>query len=169
MKPPAHTCYLLLGSNLGNRKETVLSAIRQIDSRMGRVLKQSALYVSEPWGFHSRDEFINVVIKVQTYLEPYELLENIQKIEAEAGRIRNLEEPGYKSRTLDIDILFYDDLIMNEEYLTIPHPRLHQRRFTMEPLHEIAPGLVHPLFKKTVAKLLEECTDTLYAKKNEEK
>lgn len=169
MKPPAHTCYLLLGSNLGNRKATILSAIRQIESRVGRVLKQSAFYVSEPWGFESNEEFINVVIELQTYLEPYELLENIHLIETEAGRIRNPEETGYKSRTLDIDILFYDDLIMNEDQLTIPHPRLHRRRFTMEPLHEIAPGLVHPLFKKTVAMLLEECTDSLYVKKKEEK
>lgn len=164
MKTATHTSYLLLGSNLGDKWAKVSHAIGEIGAQIGRVMKQSAFYASEPWGFDSTEEFINVVVEVKTVFGPDEILDIILEIENEAGRKRE-RKSGYASRMLDIDILFYDDLIMSGEKLTIPHPRLHRRRFTLEPLHEIAPSLVHPLFKKNVATLLEECTDRLFVKK----
>mgnify|MGYP006290077207 CR=1 FL=1 len=166
MKPETHTCYLLLGSNLGDKRGKISRAIREIETQIGSVVKQSSYYASEPWGFEASDDFINVVVEVKTYLKPAEILLKILEIEKEAGRNRSRSQ-AYASRVLDVDILFYDDLIMETGDLSIPHPRLQRRRFTLVPLTEIAPGLVHPLFKKSVAALLEECTDKLFVKKNE--
>lgn len=167
MKTATHTCYLLLGSNLGDKRGIISRAISEIDTRIGSVVKQSSFYASEPWGFEALEDFINAVVEVETFLNPGEILHEILEIEKATGRTRSRSQ-AYASRVLDIDILFYDDLIMESDNLFVPHPRMHLRRFTLMPLNEIAPALVHPLFKKSVATLLEECTDRLFVKKNDD-
>jgi 2-amino-4-hydroxy-6-hydroxymethyldihydropteridine diphosphokinase len=159
-----HTCYLLLGSNLGNKTENIRFAIREIGLQAGELTKKSALYASEPWGFESEHDFVNAVIEIQTRLLPNELLKTVLEIEKNAGR-KQPENAGYASRVLDIDILFYDDLVIEEDDLIIPHPRLHLRRFTLEPINEIAPGFLHPKIKKPVCELLKNCNDQLAVKK----
>ncbi len=154
----------MLGSNLGNKTENIRFAIREIGLKAGEVKKQSALYASEPWGFDSAHDFVNAVIEIQTRHSPNALLKTVLEIEKQAGRKRE-QHSGYACRTLDIDILFYDELVIDENDLVIPHPRLHQRRFTLEPLNEIAPGIRHPKLKKTVGELLELCVDKLTVKK----
>lgn len=159
-----HTCFLLLGSNLGPKTENLRFAIREIKIRAGTISKQSALYASEAWGFDSKEEFLNVVIEIHTRLSPHALLKTLQDIEKQAGRKRE-QNSGYTSRTLDIDILFFDEVIMDTTELVIPHPRLHQRRFTLEPLYEIAPGFIHPGLKTPISTLLKNCKDQLAVKK----
>jgi len=151
--------FLLLGGNQGNVSETFERAKQLIARKAGYVVAESFLYQSEPWGFTSDNLFLNRVIEVETQLEPLELLEVLLKIETKLGRTR---EPGVMaSRPIDIDILFFNDQVIINQQLKVPHPRLHLRRFTLEPLAEIAPGLLHPLFAKTTVQLLEECNDPL--------
>lgn len=151
--------YLLLGSNQGDRVEALNTARQAINERIGETISLSLLYESEAWGFVS-DNFINQVICVKTDLLPKQVLDEINRIEAEAGRIRTNAET-YQARLLDIDILFYNDWIVNTDKLVIPHPRLHERRFTLEPLNTIAPKLQHPIFKKNIEQLLQQCTDSV--------
>lgn len=140
-----HHVYLGLGSNLGDRRQHIEEAIRLIDERVGTVVNQSSLMESEPWGFYSEHTFLNGAIHIETSLPPYEVLAATQQIERELGKtaIHSTERqsqhdsPRYKDRPIDIDILLYDDLQMNEPRLTIPHPLMHQRPFVMEPLREI--------------------------------
>lgn len=153
-----HNCFLLLGGNVGEKKKTMESALKTIGSNIGALIKKSSFYHSEPWGFRSDDSFLNVVVLVKTEKLPHEILELILEIESTFGRKRS-GSIGYESRTLDIDILFYDKLIVETENLCIPHPRLHQRRFTLEPLNEIEPDFVHPLIGKNIAELLKICPD----------
>jgi 2-amino-4-hydroxy-6-hydroxymethyldihydropteridine diphosphokinase len=149
--------HLLLGSNLNDRFSFIERAINYIEQEIGMVLKQSGIYESAPWGFESDQNFLNSVLIVSSSLLPNEVLLKIKKIEKLLGRIRN--NNGYSSRTIDIDILFYDDLIYNKEDLTIPHPQLEKRRFTLVPLEEVAAEFIHPIIKRTVKKILEECKD----------
>ncbi len=159
-----HCCYLLLGSNLGKKKDIMTQALSAIESEIGAIQNKSGIYTTEPWGFDSKNEFLNMVVRVSTQHSPGQVLENIHKIESRFGRIRNTE-PGYVSRTLDIDILFYDDLMLETAGLVIPHPRLHERRFALEPLAEIAQEMLHPVFQKSIAELLCECKDDLKVQK----
>lgn len=159
-----HCCYLLLGSNLGKKQDIISKALSAIESEIGEIQNKSGIYTTEPWGFDSKNEFLNMVVRVSTQQSPGQVLENIHKIESRFGRIRNTA-PGYVSRTLDIDILFYDDLTMVTKELVIPHPRLHERRFTLEPMAEIAPELLHPQFQKSIAELLIGCMDALKVQK----
>lgn len=161
-----HKCYLLLGSNQGSKEEIINLALQAIKMRVGRVTAQSSFYVSEAWGFQSDDLFINAVVELQTKKPAQEVLQLVLDIENDLGRTRKQKE-GYQSRTIDIDILFFDNQIIREEKLIIPHPRLHQRRFTLEPLHQIAPDFIHPVLKKSVAELLDICTDKLHVAKLE--
>ncbi len=153
-----HTAYLLLGSNLGNKLAQLQNAREQIVAKVGAIVQSSSLYESEPWGFESEEWFVNQVLKVETTLAPEALLAINQQIEQALGRERK-QTGHYESRTMDIDILFYDDVILQTDNLTIPHPHLHERRFTLLPLAEIAPSLQHPALKKNIATLLEECGD----------
>jgi 2-amino-4-hydroxy-6-hydroxymethyldihydropteridine diphosphokinase len=162
-----HFCFLLLGSNLGNKQDIIARALQDIESKIGEFQIKSGMYVSEPWGFNSADYFLNMVVNVGTNLPPQEVLEKIHEIESRFGRQRQ-PEAGYQSRTLDIDILFYDDLILHTGHLIIPHPRLHERLFTLEPLMEIAPGFIHPEFNKTVEELRATCPDELKVQKIDE-
>lgn len=156
--------FILLGSNMGNREELLNEAIVMIESRCGKVVLKSSLYESEPWGFETENLFLNQAIAIEPVLSPHDLLKELLTIEAELGRKRKENHIGYESRPIDLDIIYYDDLINNDEDLILPHPRLHQRRFVLTPLCEIAPDFVHPVFKVSNKLLLERCEDCLGVK-----
>ncbi|MDR1554083.1 MAG: 2-amino-4-hydroxy-6-hydroxymethyldihydropteridine diphosphokinase [Prevotellaceae bacterium] len=151
------TVYLLTGSNLGDKKSYLDNAKQCLCRSIGDLLTESSVYESEPWGFVSENTFLNQVLMYETSLTPNEILQTIKTIEAETGRIHT--KGGYLSRNLDIDILFYDNITLNSIDLTIPHPLLHKRRFTLLPLSEIAPNLIHPVLNMSVNELLEKCED----------
>jgi 2-amino-4-hydroxy-6-hydroxymethyldihydropteridine diphosphokinase len=120
---------------------------------------QSSAYESEPWGFEAKEWFLNRLIVVETELEPEAMMRQLLDIEAELGRVRHPEAGGYASRTADLDILYYGSRIVLTDSLTIPHPRLHQRRFALLPLCEVVPEFVHPAFNMTQTELLKRCFD----------
>lgn len=132
-----HNLYLSLGTNLGNRKGNIREAILKIEEQVGAVVRQSALYETKPWGFSSPNDFINACVKVSTSLAPRQVLEATQRIEQELGRTLKSVNGEYHDRIIDIDILLYDDLHINEPDLHIPHPLMEQRDFVMVPLKEI--------------------------------
>jgi 2-amino-4-hydroxy-6-hydroxymethyldihydropteridine diphosphokinase len=148
--------FLLLGANLGDRVQTLNRAVDLIVKRIGPLTQQSSLYETAPWGVTDQPAYLNQVLAVDTKLEPQELLDQTQAIEQELGRVR-FEKWG--ARVIDIDILFYGQQILQTETLTIPHPYLHVRRFTLVPMAEIAPDFVHPVCQKTILELLNECKD----------
>ena len=154
--------YLLLGSNLGNRQLFLKQAIAFIEAQVGNVVKYSGIYETKSWGKTDAPDYLNQVLLVKTLLEPITLLKELLKIELLLGRKR---EEKWGSRTMDIDILFYGDEIINEPELNIPHPQLHNRRFTLEPLVELAPSLMHPALQKTLKQLKDELQDDLQVKK----
>ncbi len=154
--------YLLLGSNLGNRQLFLQDAARYIQKNAGKILKSSGIYETQSWGKTDAPDYLNQVLLMQTELPPQLLLAELLNIEIMLGRQR-LERWG--SRTVDIDILFYGEEIINESNLTVPHPELHNRRFTLEPLAEITPDLWHPILNKTVLSLKNELKDSLAVKK----
>lgn len=132
-----HTVYLGLGSNLGDKAANITIAVQHIEEQIGHVVRQSALYVSEPWGFESENDFVNAVICCQTTLTPHQLLRATQRIERQMGRKRKSQDGVYHDRVIDIDILLYDDLTIDTPTLKIPHPLMQQRDFVMIPLEEI--------------------------------
>ena len=154
---------LLLGSNMGKRDEVLFHALRKIDRQVGKVVLQSAIYETAAWGFEEQNSFYNCVLCIHTEKSPEEVLNQVLSIEQQIGRVRN--ETKWKERLIDIDILFYEDTVVEQENLLIPHPYLHHRKFTLIPLQEIAPELQHPVLKKSVEQLLIECEDTLEVKK----
>jgi len=149
--------FLGIGTNLGKRENNLDAAIKRIEENIGPVLKYSSIYETEPWGFKAENQFLNMVIMVKTDLSPFFLLEQIMNIESSLGRVRSTER--YSSRIIDIDILLYEDIIIDDQNLKIPHPLLDKRRFVLVPLCEIAPGLIHPGLNKTMLELLEICED----------
>lgn len=132
-----HKVYLGLGSNIGNRKRNMREAVQYMESLIGTVTRQSALYETEPWGFESPNLFINMCVCVETPLAPRQLLEATQEIEKRMGRVGKSENHEYQDRIIDIDILLYDDLTVDEPDLKIPHPLMNKREFVMTPLNEI--------------------------------
>ena len=154
--------YLLLGSNLGDRNYYLKEAFKSIELAIGKVERWSSFYETESWGKTDQPNYINQVLISKTNLEPTEILEKILHIEKELGRERN-EKWG--SRTIDIDILFYGSEILETEKLTIPHPELHKRRFTLAPLLELNPNFVHPVLSKTIKQLYTCLTDKLFVNK----
>jgi 2-amino-4-hydroxy-6-hydroxymethyldihydropteridine diphosphokinase len=154
--------YLLLGTNIGNRFQNLRSALGFIEEHIGKVIKQSSIFETEAWGYRDQPAFYNQVLEIETSNTPEELLKLISEIEKKMGRAR-VEK--WKERLIDIDILYYDNSIIQKPELTIPHPEIHKRRFTLIPLCEISPHEIHPLLKKTNIKLLEETTDNLKVKK----
>ncbi|MBP7374329.1 MAG: 2-amino-4-hydroxy-6-hydroxymethyldihydropteridine diphosphokinase [Prevotella sp.] len=126
-----------MGSNIGNRKRNMREAVQYMESLIGTVTRQSALYETEPWGFESPNLFINMCVCVETPLAPRQLLEATQEIEKRMGRVGKSENHEYQDRIIDIDILLYDDLTVDEPDLKIPHPLMNEREFVMNPLNEI--------------------------------
>lgn len=149
--------FLLTGSNIGSREEYLSVASDEIGLKIGKILKCSSIYESEPWGFIAEKNFLNQVLLVSTGFSALDILNKIQLIEHAFGRIRN----GFKylSRTIDIDILYFNNEIIQLPNLVVPHPHLHERRFALQPLAEIAPAFIHPLLKKTNEELLKNVSD----------
>lgn len=145
--------YLALGTNIGNRRRNMITAAALLAERVGDVLALSGFYETEPWGFQSDNTFLNGALQLETGLPPLELLKATQEIELEMGRTQK-SNGAYHDRIIDIDILLYDDLILQTPELTLPHPLMHERQFVMEPLAEIAPNVIHPVFKKPVVSLM---------------
>lgn len=154
-----NAAYLCLGGNIGNREALIGEAILQIGQQAGKITEKSAIYETEAWGVEHQQAYLNQCLKIQTELKPQHLLEKLLAIEKDLGRNRsNAQE--YQPRTIDIDILFYNQEIINEAALQVPHPRLQLRKFVLIPLNEIASDFLHPLLNKTIFSLLEECNDT---------
>lgn len=155
-------CFLGLGSNLGDRLALLKSAEELISKRCGNVVQKSSVYETDPWGDVPQPLYLNQVIQIHTHLTVNEVLKVCLDIEKFLGRTRNVR---WDSRTLDVDLLFYDDCILNEsETLIVPHPRMHLRNFVLQPMVEIAPDFVHPVLKKSMHELLNASADALAVK-----
>ncbi len=148
-----HIVYLSLGTNIGNRAANLKQAVSLLPPQM-TVKARSQIYETPPWGYTEQDQFLNQVVKVTTYLEPDKLLKHIKRMEVVMGRKSSFR---YGPRLIDIDILFYDDEILDTPSLVIPHPNLHERGFVLLPLMDIAPDLVHPVKKKSIRELIGFC------------
>jgi len=160
-----HTVVLLLGGNLGNREALLNEALRLLECEAGPCTGASLFYESEPWGFsESVNPFLNRVIVLQSCLSAQEVLEVALSVERRLGRRRSEEDALYASRTLDVDILFYDDCLISTPSLTIPHPRIASRKFVLVPLAELMPRERHPALGVTIEELLSACTDTLWVR-----
>lgn len=149
--------FILLGSNMGDKKNMLLNAVNDIKKTIGEIITKSSIYETEPWevdGF--QESYLNQVIQINTTLTAKNLLIELNKIETKYGRNREIKN---SSRTLDLDILFFDNQIIHNNDLTIPHPRLHLRNFTLIPLMEIAPYYIHPKLNKNIEELYDECKD----------
>ncbi|MFN8290440.1 MAG: 2-amino-4-hydroxy-6-hydroxymethyldihydropteridine diphosphokinase [Chitinophagaceae bacterium] len=156
------TAYLLTGGNLGNREENLATARNLLHEQCGRIMAASALYETAAWGKEDQPAFLNQALKLETSLSARQLIRRILKLEKWMGRMR---DEKYGPRIIDIDILLFNQEKHNYPLLKVPHPELPNRRFALLPLAEIAPDLVHPVLKKTIAALLKECPDKLEVKK----
>ena len=145
--------FLGLGANLGNRRKQLFSAIKHLTEKAGNIPAFSDFYETTPWGYLSPYPFLNAAVKLETSLSPYELLSVTQQIECELGRTTKSNGRHYADRTIDIDILLYDELILQTPELVLPHPLLHERLFVLQPLVEIAPNILHPVINKTITEL----------------
>ncbi|HVW96973.1 MAG TPA: 2-amino-4-hydroxy-6-hydroxymethyldihydropteridine diphosphokinase [Mucilaginibacter sp.] len=154
--------FLLLGSNMGDRQQYLQSAVNLINSRIAPVCLLSSVYETQSWGKTDEPDYLNQVLSLETQMAAGDLLLEVLNIERDLGRIR---EEKWGSRTIDIDILFYGEEIIRETGLIIPHPELHRRRFTLEPLAEIAGDFVHPILNKTILSIKNELKDDLNVKK----
>lgn len=148
-----HIVYLAVGSNLGDRLENLKQAIASLPPQMD-VKAKSHVYETPPWGYEDQPRFLNQVLKAQTYLQPEQLLKHIKRLEVALGRKATFRNGP---RMIDIDILMYDDLVLNTSILTLPHPHMHERGFVLLPMMDIAPDVVHPLTGKSVREMLVSC------------
>jgi 2-amino-4-hydroxy-6-hydroxymethyldihydropteridine diphosphokinase len=153
-----NVAYLCLGGNLGDRAASLKTAIDEINKKVGEVDAISHTYETEAWGVINQQAYLNVCLELKTKLNPEELIENLLNIESDLGRKRDVYHT-YEPRTIDLDILFFNDEMIDLNHLVIPHPRLHLRKFVLIPLNDIAPNHVHPVFQKTIVELLNECQD----------
>ncbi|HNP48721.1 MAG TPA: 2-amino-4-hydroxy-6-hydroxymethyldihydropteridine diphosphokinase [Bacteroidia bacterium] len=153
-----HRTLLLLGTNVGNRKEHLLDACEAIQQHIGSAELKSSVYETDAWGKEDQPAFLNQVILVTTTLTPEQVLDEILKIEKQMGRVRGEK---WASRIIDIDILFFDNEVIEKNKLKIPHPFLHERKFTLVPLAELVPQFMHPVLGKSMGQLLREVNDPL--------
>lgn len=157
--------YLCLGGNIGNRESCIEQALALVGQKAGSIIARSALYETEAWGVSNQQSYLNACVCISTNLNASSLLEVLLDIEQELGRQRS-SSIHYEPRTIDIDILFFNEEVIHSTGLTVPHPRLHLRQFVLVPLAEIAPNYLHPVLNKTIFNLLKECSDgshvTLY-------
>ena len=158
-----HKVFLGIGGNIGNKRLNFENVLNLIEKELGKINQSSSIYETPPWGFHSENTFWNQVLIIETKLEALELLWRIHKIEEEFERKRGKER--YSSRQMDIDILYFNDDYFETKTLIIPHPKIHERKFVLVPLCEIAPDLKHPLLRLTSIEMLEACRDDSIIKK----
>lgn len=154
-----HKVLIGLGSNLGNRKKNLEKACTLIEEGNARIVKQSGIYESEPWGYSSAHPYYNQCIMIETELKEVQLFELLKSIELRMGRKKDWEK-GYADRVIDLDILFFDGIVVVTERLTIPHPGIAKRRFVLLPLMEIASEMIHPVLSMSVSELYRACSDT---------
>lgn len=147
--------YLGLGTNLGDKEQNLRCAVQNIEERIGEVISLSAFYVTTPWGFDSENSFLNAALCVETSFSPIAVLHETKQIELQMGRTHKSVNGVYSDRLIDVDLLLYDNLLLNTKELILPHPLMAQRLFVMEPLAEIAPSLIHPSLHQTMKALLE--------------
>lgn len=151
-----NNAYLLIGGNLGDRLVNLQNAIQQIEMHVGKIISSSAIYETAAWGFTEQPPFFNQALQVQTHLSPTELMQQLLVIEKSLGRERLIP---LGPRSIDIDIIFYNNEIIQNDLVTIPHPRMEQRNFVLIPLNEIAPHFIHPLLDIPTCTLLKQCKD----------
>jgi 2-amino-4-hydroxy-6-hydroxymethyldihydropteridine diphosphokinase len=154
--------YLLLGSNMGNSRAALTTAIAHIQKKIGTVTRESSLYQTAAWGNTHQPDFLNQVIIVETILSAKDILKTILGIEEKMGRVRTIKNAA---RVIDIDILFFNKAVIKEKDLTVPHPEIVNRRFVLIPMNELSPNLQHPVLHKTIHRLLTSCKDKLDVKK----
>lgn len=157
-----NTAYLILGGNKGDKMQNLQQAILLLESHVGTITKKSDIFVTAAWGNTNQPDFFNQAICIETQLSPKELLKAIISIEQTLGRIRSHEK--WMERTMDIDILFYNNEIIDTENLKIPHPFIQERKFVLVPMEQLSPTMIHPIFKKNIRTLLSECDDELEVK-----
>lgn len=157
-------CVLLMGGNLGNVPVTFFEAKKLLAERVGEIEIESSVYVSSAWGFETDDPFYNQVLVVNTMYSAEELLDRLLEIEKHFGRTRKVGQ-GYQSRTLDLDILFFNQEVIHTANIQIPHPRLHLRNFTLVPLAELMQDFVHPVLGVKIKELLDKSNDTIQVQK----
>jgi 2-amino-4-hydroxy-6-hydroxymethyldihydropteridine diphosphokinase len=150
--------YLLIGGNMGDRLANLENAKKAIEKDLGKILCTSSIYETAAWGIEDQPAFLNQALYIETKLDAKDLMNMLLQIEKNMGRIR-LQPLG--PRTIDLDIIFFNDEIMNTDNLTIPHPSMQKRNFVLTPLNEIAPDFIHPVFKRSIAQLLIDCEDSL--------
>lgn len=149
-----HIVYLALGSNLGDRQDNLRQAIASLPPQMD-VKAKSHIYETPPWGYEDQPKFYNQVVKVDTYVQPEPLLKHLKRLEVALGRQATFRNGP---RLIDIDMLFYDHLVLDTPILSLPHPRLHERGFVLLPLMDIAPEFIHPVLKKSIRELTNSCS-----------
>jgi len=153
-----NTAYIILGGNIGNRSENLRQARQFIEAEAGTISKASEIFATAAWGNIHQPDFYNQALCIHTMLGPQQLLKTLLDIEKKMGRIRG--EQKWTARTIDIDILFYNDAVISEPQLSIPHPYIQERRFVLRPLAQIAGTFVHPVLHQTVNELLSRCPDS---------
>ena len=158
--------FLLIGGNLGNKEKNLQTVLQELELNIGNIIKKSSVYETEAWGTDEiQPNYLNQIVVLKTNLLPAQLLEKCLKIENFLGRIRTTKNAA---RTMDIDILFYENEIISLPQLVIPHPKIIERNFVMTPLQEIAPLFIHPIYNKTIQELYNQCTDDKWVKKKDD-
>jgi len=157
-----NSIYILLGANLGDSLQQILDAKQKLSEKLGTIIKESSIYESAAWGVEDQPTFLNQVLLLETTHGAEKSLAICQSIENELGRVRKIK---WGARIIDVDILYYNDEIIQTEQLTVPHPYIQERKFTLMPLVEIAPDFIHPIFKETQQQILENCQDPLFVEK----